>query len=126
MTTPEQTIDVIVSHRGTAYPLSLLPDTTMDVLASQLQELTTVPVENQKLLYKGKKAVGPDETVVAAGMKGGMKIQVLGATAQELEEMKDVENEYQRRERILKERAAKPQAKVRQSYCRPLYSTNKR
>lgn len=107
-------IEFTVSHRGKPYSLSLAPDTTTDDLQRRLEELTSVSKDNQKLLYKGKKSsFRGDETIVEAGIKAGLKIQMLGSTAEELGEMKQVEDEYQRRERIMKERALKPQAKVR-------------
>ena len=106
-------IDFTVTHRGKTYSLSLSPDTTVNELQCRLEELTSVPQGNQKLLYKGKKAVlREDETIVEAGLKTGLKVQMLGSTAEELGELKQVESEHQRRERILKERASKPQAKV--------------
>jgi hypothetical protein len=107
-------IDFTVSHRGKPYSLSLSPDTTVDELQVHLEGLTSVPKEKQKLLYKGKKAVlREDETLLEAGFKAGLKVQMLGSTADELGELKQVEDEYQKRERIMKERAQKSQAKVR-------------
>lgn len=52
-------------------------------------------------------------TLTQAGVKTGIKIQLLGSSAQELGELKQVQDEYQRRERIMRERAARPQTKVR-------------
>jgi hypothetical protein len=107
------TTDFTVSHRGQTFALSLLPDATFDFLQAQLEELTSVPPENQKLLFKGKK-VGSDGDVSIAdiGLKSGAKVQLLGSTAEELGSLRSVESEFQRRERILRERASKPQAKV--------------
>ncbi|KIP05548.1 hypothetical protein PHLGIDRAFT_74106 [Phlebiopsis gigantea 11061_1 CR5-6] len=109
-----QSLDFTVTHRGNSYPVSLCPDATVDQLQSTLEELTSVPRANQKLLYKGKKsALREGDALAAAGFKTGLKVQMLGSTAEELGEMKQVEGEHQRRERIMKERALKPQAKVR-------------
>ncbi|KAI0339684.1 WLM-domain-containing protein [Trametopsis cervina] len=108
------TVDFTVSHRGQNYSLSLLPDATFDLLQAKLEELTSVPPVNQKLLYKGKKAtVNGEDTIIHAGIKTGLKIQLLGPTAQEMGELRQVENDFQKRERILRERASKPQPKLR-------------
>ena len=95
--------------------LSVLPDSTLSALQAHLEELTSVPSSQQKLLYKGKKATSSqdeDMTKIEAGLKDGMKIELLGATMQELGGMKDVENAQRKREKILKELASKPQTKV--------------
>lgn len=111
--TISEAIEFTVAHRGQPYSLSLSPDTTFDALQSQLEELTSVPKSNQKLLFKGKKPVlKADDTITQAGLKHGLKVQMLGSTAEELGELKQVEGEHQRRERIMKERAAKSQVKV--------------
>lgn len=102
-----------VSHRGTTHRLSMAPDTPLSVLEEQLQELTGVPPHLQKLIFKGKKAKHEEDASISdLGVKDGAKIQMLGTTTQELEGMKSVENEQQRRERIMRERATKPQYKV--------------
>ncbi|KAI9062536.1 WLM-domain-containing protein [Trametes sanguinea] len=106
-------ITITVSHRGTAHPLSLLPDSTLAYLQARLQELTSVPPDNQKLLYKGKKTVPEDATILDAGLKDGAKVQLIGPTAEELGGLKAAESEHQRRERILRERAQKAPVKVR-------------
>lgn len=109
-------IKLTVTYRGAQHVLSVLPDSTISALQAHLEELTSVPPSLQKLLYKGKKATSTsqdeDTTVNEAGLKDGMKIQLLGATMQELGGMKDAENAQRKREKILKERASKPQAKV--------------
>ncbi len=119
-------IELNVYHRGTTYPLSLLPDSTFDALQARLEELTSVPPSNQKLLYKGKKPIFGDETIIDAGFKSGMKVQMLGSTAEEIGELRNVEDEHQRKERILRERARKPQTKVCRTYDihRPYFSNS--
>lgn len=107
-------IDITISHNGQSYALSLSADTTFSHLQAKLNELTLIPPANQKLLYKGRKPnVSGDAAISDAGIKSGTKVQLLGSTAQELGKLQQVESEYQRRERIMKERASKPQAKVR-------------
>lgn len=76
--------------------------------------MTGVPPELQKLLYKGKK--GDQEgcrTLSSLGFKNGFKVQMLSTSKGELNALEKVESEQQRKERILRERAAKPQYKVR-------------
>jgi len=115
-TTDSSPISLTVSFRGKPHVLSLLPDATLAALHSRLEELTEVPPHLQKLLYKGKKALGETDageiTLVQAGLKDGTKVQMLGTTTKDLDGMKAVENENQRRERIMRERALKAPVKV--------------
>ncbi|KAL0571435.1 hypothetical protein V5O48_010525 [Marasmius crinis-equi] len=108
-------ITVNVSHKGQNFSLSLLPDSTLALLLERLEELTSIPPPLQKLLYKGSKSTKRDDsiTLAEAGIKDGMKIQVIGTTAQQLDQLKATENEQQRRDRIMKERASKGPTKVR-------------
>jgi hypothetical protein len=105
-------ISFAVTHRGTAYPLCFLPDSTLASLHVQLEELTGVPPSLQKLLYKGKKAFGDDTTIAQAGIKEGLKVQMLGSTPQEIGGLKAAEDEQQKRNRLLRERAMKAPMKV--------------
>ncbi|KAI0091495.1 WLM-domain-containing protein [Irpex rosettiformis] len=108
------TIDFTVSHKGRNYSLSLPSVTTFEELQAELEELTSVAPKNQKVLYKGKKAtLNVEGTIGDAGIKSGVKVQLLGSTAEELGELRQVEGEFQRRERILRERASKSQPKLR-------------
>ena len=112
------TIDLVVSYRGTSYNLSLPVDTTFAVLQTRLEELTHVPPANQKLIYKGKKAsIQDDQLIAEAGFKNGTKVQMLGATSEELGQLQQVEGEHQKKERIQRERAMKPQVKVSSTGC---------
>ena len=108
-------LNITINYRGTAHPLSVLPDATLTYLQARLEELTSVPPENQKLLFKGKKSVSGDATVTQAGLKDGMKVQLIGPTADELGGLKATESEHQRKERILQERAQRGPVKVRLS-----------
>ncbi|KAI5123182.1 hypothetical protein M0805_003949 [Coniferiporia weirii] len=96
-----------VTHRGATHPLSVLPDNTFAALQLQLEELTSVPPSFQKLLCKGKKVNSPPEaTLDQAGLKDGMKMQLLGPTEAELGGMRSAESETRRRDEILKRRTA--------------------
>ncbi|KAF7969245.1 hypothetical protein HWV62_27892 [Athelia sp. TMB] len=102
-----------MNHRGSVYPLSLLPSSTLASLYTQLEELTGVPPSLQKLLYRGKKAAEDASVITEAGIRNGLKIQMLGSTQQEIGGLHAVESEQQRINRILRERALKPPVKLR-------------
>jgi hypothetical protein len=80
-----------------------------------LEELTGIPPSLQKLLYKGKKSLQDDTAIAAAGIKDGLKLQMLGSTPQEIGGLKSAEDEQQRINRIMRERAMKAPVKVRLS-----------
>ncbi|TRM58731.1 WLM domain-containing protein [Schizophyllum amplum] len=110
----DASITLHISHRGTLHTLSLPPDSTWHSLQTHLEELTRVPPSNQKFLGKGlKKRISPDDTLGAAGVKDGVKIQMLGPTPEELGGMKAAEDEKARRDRIMRERALKQPVAVR-------------
>ncbi|KAI0675850.1 WLM-domain-containing protein [Trametes maxima] len=123
MSSTDGEITIIVSYRGAAHPLALLPDSTLAYLQDRLEELTSVPVHNQKLLYKGKKTVPEGATVFDAGLRDGSKMQLIGPTAEELGGLQAVEGEHQRKERILQERAQKAPAKVRSTGGSPSFDS---
>ncbi|KAI1791839.1 WLM-domain-containing protein [Ganoderma leucocontextum] len=126
MESQNPSISLAFTHRGTTYPLSLLPDATLAYLHDRLEELTSVPPENQKLLYKGKKAVGNYARISEAGLKDGMKVQLIGPTPDELGGLKATESEHQRKERILRERAQKAPVKARSTGPSSLTSSDSR
>ncbi|KAG5653600.1 hypothetical protein H0H81_011972 [Sphagnurus paluster] len=116
---PGSLITFTITYRGTSHPLSLIPESNLTALQLQLEALTGVPPPLQKLIHKGKNLLGLDPsirdatTVAQAGFKNGLKIQMLGSTSQELSSLRLVETEQHKRERILRERALKPQVKLR-------------
>lgn len=111
--TPE-TISLSISFRGTVYEVSLPPDAPLTRLEALLEELTSVPPTLQKLLFRGKKVQhGDNLTLTQIGLRDGIKVQMLGSTAQEMNTLNATESEHQRKEKILRERALKPQVKVR-------------
>ncbi|KAF8902405.1 WLM domain-containing protein [Gymnopilus junonius] len=124
MSNPANFISLTVSFRGKNHAISISQDSTLEELHARIEELTEVPPSLQKLLYKGKKATVNDETTIAeAGLKNGTKVQMLGSTSRELDSLKAVENENQRRERIMRERALKAPVKLRSTGSGPLFST---
>lgn len=105
---------VTVSHRTQTYSLTLNADATVKDLQTRLDELTSVPPHLQKLLYKGKKTVQPEMSLSAAGILDNAKITMLGNPESAIGELLDAEKQQQRKEEILKARAAGPAAKVRE------------
>ena len=105
---------VSVSHKGKSYVIQVDLTSTVSSLRAQLEELTSVPVENQKLLFKGKKASAKsDDTLEVFGLKDGTKVQMLGSTAEEIGGLRAAEDEKNRTEQILRNREG--QARVRQT-----------
>jgi len=116
--TPAESVKLSITYRGTHHLVSVPPSSPLSALQAQLEALTSVPPSLQKLLYKGKKTTSKsqDEDVVTvgeAGLRDGMKVQLLGATLEELGGMKAAESAQRKRENILRERTTKPQVKVR-------------
>ena len=93
-------------RRPSRRPLLPLPATLAD-LHAQLQQLTQVPESNQKLIYKGKRAFAD------ADLKDGIKLQMLGSTPEQIDAVNTADDEHAKRERIMRDRALKPQVKVR-------------
>lgn len=103
-----------ITFRGVTHTVSLPADSPVTLLHTRLEELTSVPPSLQKLLFRGKKIQREEDiTLIQAGLRDGTKIQMLGSTAQELGALNATESERQKKEHILRERALKPQAKVR-------------
>ena len=115
-----ETISVSISFRGTTHVVSLPPDAPLTRLEALLEELTSVPPTLQKLLFRGKKVQHADGlTLAQIGLRDGLKVQMLGSTAPEINSLNVTESEHQRKERVLRERALKPQAKVCVFSCTP-------
>ncbi|KAH7914588.1 WLM-domain-containing protein [Hygrophoropsis aurantiaca] len=107
-------VSLFVTFRGVTHTVTLPSDSSLSTLHDHLEALTLVPPSLQKLLYKGKKVQRQeDTTLLLAGLRNGIKVQMLGSTQQEVEVLNTAETEHQKRERILRERALKPQAKLR-------------
>ncbi|EGN97036.1 hypothetical protein SERLA73DRAFT_185329 [Serpula lacrymans var. lacrymans S7.3] len=107
-------ISIRVTFRGTSHTLSLSPESSLSSLQDHLEQLTSVPPSLQKLLYKGKKVQHQENASLAeVGLRDGIKVQMLGSTLDEIGGLKALEDEHHRKDRILRERALKPQVKVR-------------
>ena len=111
---PSMAATVSVSHKGKSYAVQVDLTSTVTSFRVQLEELTSVPAENQKLLFKGKKAsVKNDDTLEDFGLKNGTKVQMLGSTVEDIGGLRAVEDEKNRTEQILRKREG--QARVRQT-----------
>ncbi|KAI6149697.1 WLM-domain-containing protein [Pisolithus tinctorius] len=104
-----------IAFRGNTHRVSLPLDAPVSSLYARLEELTQVPPSAQKLLFRGKKIGASQEgvTLAEAGLRDGIKIQMLGSTTHELEALHETESEHHTKERILRERALKPRVKLR-------------
>ena len=111
---PPMSTNVSISHKGKSYVVQIDLTSTVSSFRAQLAELTSIPVENQKLLFKGKRASAKsDDTLEAFGLKDGTKVQMLGSTAEEIGGLRAVEDEKNRTEQILRNREG--QARVLQT-----------
>ena len=96
---------VSVSHKGKIHAVQVDLTSTVSSFQARLEELTSVPTENQKLLFKGKKAsTKGDDTLESFGLKDGTKVQILGPTAEEISTLRAIEDEKKRTEQILRNR----------------------
>jgi len=100
-------ISVVVAHRGVLHPIRLPLPATLADLHDQLRQLTSVPESNQKLIYKGRRALAD------ADLKDGIKLQMLGSTPEQIDTVSAAYNEHAKKERTIRDRALKPQVKVR-------------
>ena len=105
---------VSISYKGKSHNIRVYLKSTVSSFQAQLEELTSVPVENQKLLFKGKKtSVTGSDTLESFGLKDGTKVQMLGPTMEEIGSLKAVEDGKKQTEQILRNREI--QARVRQT-----------
>jgi len=109
-------ISIIVAYRGVVYPIQLALSATLVDLHAQLEQLTSVPPLNQKLIYKGRRV---DSALADTGFKDGMKFQMLGSTSQQVSAISAADDEHAKSERIMRGRALKPQVKVRSVFLIP-------
>jgi hypothetical protein len=105
---------ISVSHKGKNYTVRVELTDTVSSIQAQLEELTSVPIENQKLMFKGKKTPAKgDDSLESFGLKDGVKVQMLGPTAEDVKGLMAVEEQKRRTEQILRDRET--HARVRQT-----------
>ncbi|KAF9784985.1 WLM domain-containing protein [Thelephora terrestris] len=101
------TVTVPVSHKGKTHTVQVDLTSTVSSFQAQLKELTSVPIENQKLLFKGKNASAKsDDTLEIFGLTDRIKVQMLGSTAEEVGGLRAVEDERKQTEQTLRNREA--------------------
>ena len=86
-------------HRAGTFNSETKESDEVEQLKGALEELTLVPIPNQKLLYKGK-VVSGNGSLAETGLKDGAKLQLLGSTSAEVGGLRAVEDEAKRREQV--------------------------
>jgi hypothetical protein len=102
---------VSILHKGKPYAVQIDITSTVSSFQAQLEELTSAPARNRKLL-NGNKASAKHDYILEVFGKGGTKIQMLGSTVEEICGLRAAEDEKQRMEQILRNRET--QTEVRQ------------
>jgi hypothetical protein len=99
-----------ISHGGSTFDTTLFLDDTLDQLKQVLYETTSIPVDKQKLLWKGMKrgAIKLQDS----GLKNGSKVTLIGTPEKAIELMHQAEAENSRRAEILRAREARGPTKV--------------
>ncbi|CAO1615792.1 unnamed protein product [Sympodiomycopsis kandeliae] len=88
-----------ISHRNTKSSLDLPAESSLLDLRQRIFELTSVPPANQKVLpkpAKGIKLTDDTQSLEQAGLKDGISLMVLGATAAEVGQIQHQEQEESR------------------------------
>ncbi|KAG8883883.1 hypothetical protein FRB97_005721 [Tulasnella sp. 331] len=106
-----------ISYRGSARSITIDSQTPFITLQSDIEALTSVPPELQKLLYRGKRPAPPTKdasevTVEDVGLKDGARVTLMGSTLEEISGMKNTEDEKHRRDEILRRRQAAGPSKL--------------
>lgn len=105
-------IAITVTHRSQTYTLDLDVTVTVQDLQERLAELTDVPSGLQKLLYRGKKNVSPESSLLSAGIANGTKVTLLGNPESTIQGLREAEKQKKRKEDIIKARSAAGAPKV--------------
>lgn len=112
-TTPDVTHELVlhVKHGLSSYDLTLPATSTVDELKRRLYDLASVPVDNQKLLWKGIQRSATQ--LHQAGLKNGSRITLVGVSEDALQSVHRAEADATRRNEILRGREARGPTKVR-------------
>ncbi|KAG8715965.1 hypothetical protein FRC11_012110 [Ceratobasidium sp. 423] len=107
----DKSILLHVTHGGSTFDITASLDDTFDRVQQTLYEMTSVPVDKQKLLWKGMKrgAIKLD----GSGLKSGSKVTLIGTPEKAIELMHKVEAEAARRADILRARESRGPTKAR-------------
>ncbi|CAE6418219.1 unnamed protein product [Rhizoctonia solani] len=109
--THENNILLHVTHGGSAFDVTICSNDTLEQLQQTLYERTSVPIDKQKLLWKGMKrgATRLDH----AGLKNGSKVTIIGTPEKAIELMHKAEADAARRADIIRARESRGPTKVR-------------
>jgi hypothetical protein len=99
-----------VNHGTASFDVSLSSTSTIGDLKHRLYELTSVPVDKQKLLWKGMKRGAI--LLEGSGLKNGSKVTLVGASGDAIQSMHQAEAEASRRAEIMRNREACGPTKV--------------
>ncbi|CAE6377403.1 unnamed protein product [Rhizoctonia solani] len=107
---PNESILLHVTHGSATFDIMAYSDDSFDQLQQTLYEMTSVPVDKQKLLWKGMKrgATKLDHS----GLKNGSKITLIGNPEEAIELMHKAEAKAARRGDILRARESRGPTKV--------------
>lgn len=100
-----------ISHGGSTFDITFPSNSTIDQLKHTLYGITSVPVNKQKLLWKGMKRSAID--IEGSGLRSGSKVTLVGTPDKEIELMHQAEAEASRRADIMRAREARGPTKVR-------------
>jgi hypothetical protein len=87
-------ITVPVLHKDKPNTVQIDLTSTFYSFQVRLEEPMSVPVENQRLLFKEKKASAKDaNTLGGFGLKCGTRVQTVGSTVEEIGDLRAVDSE---------------------------------
>ncbi|CAE6456066.1 unnamed protein product [Rhizoctonia solani] len=106
----DRSILLHIAHGGSTFDVTASSNDTFGQLQQTLYEMTSVPVDKQKLLWKGMKrgAIKLD----GLGLKNGSKITLIGTPEKAIELMHKAEAEATRRADILRARESRGPTKA--------------
>ncbi|CAE6460867.1 unnamed protein product, partial [Rhizoctonia solani] len=109
--TDGQNIILRIVHGSSTFGITASSDDTFDQLQQALYEMTSVPIDKQKLLWKGMKrgATRLDHL----GLKNGSKLTLIGTPEKVIELMHKAEAEAARRADIIRARESRGPTKFR-------------
>ncbi|CAE6487694.1 unnamed protein product [Rhizoctonia solani] len=107
----ENNILLHIAYGGSTFDITTCPDNTLGQLQQTIYERTSIPIDKQKLLWKGMKRGAT--TLDRAGLKNSTKITIIGTPEKAIELMHKAEAEATRRADILRARESRGPTKVR-------------
>lgn len=85
-----------ISFKGTIYPIQEWDvESTLEELKSHLQELTGVPVERQKLMYKGLLKDNA-QSLSDAKIQDGVKVMLIGSKDEDIRQVQEIDKRVDR------------------------------